>query len=562
LTILKILAKSRLTILAAILVLTAPLQIYADRLLASYSFDENLTEVGPDTYEIFQHDYGRVSISNAYSVSGARSLKIQDVEGDGGFPEIQGFFEAIEQGNLNFHFALLLADVQQKFNIALAGKNHFQLVKHGIGFWLDNKDGYLRQIVDKQPSRLFELTPFVWYQVDISYHISSGTYDLVVRDEYNNELVQLLEQKNAVNEPGSTVNKFSFIGDLPDKENASYYVDDIMLRTDQNGAETKWVAPGRKKLFIDIWDDYHRQLYGMIQCVPGVEAIDFAIDDDVFRDLLSQGLLDQVNDLLEGKPVEPGDWMNNPYLQAIHSWQSGCQELLEKNWTAAIEHFQHSRELVPNARIYPLSLFLAYAGAGDYTQLDLMLGIEADWYNDARLSVAKAMIGISRNKPENASLWLAAQAFDAYPTKNEYQEFLGPLHSGQIDRDSVACLKTYEPENWPHYLEQAIITEQYYFALLWEKRYSEAFNYALGVLHKLQNININSSKWNERAADAAFYDQRYDSAITYYRAAMELDNTAYANPLKLADVYHLLGDSALERQFREQVYGRLEVSSE
>jgi tetratricopeptide (TPR) repeat protein len=189
----------------------------------------------------------------------------------------------------------------------------------------------------------------------------------------------------------------------------------------------------------------------------------------------------------------------------------------------------------------------------------LMAGIEEDWYNDARLSVAKAMIGISRNNPENATLWLQSLAFETYQSKNKYVEFLGPLHSGNIDHNSVACLKTYEPENWPHYLEQAIITEQFYFALLWEKRYSEALDFALEVLHKLRNIDIHSSKWNERAADAAFYDERYVTAITYYQAAMKLDKSSYTNPLKLADVYHLLGNSQLERQFREQIYGKLEV---
>ncbi len=306
-TILKMPSINHLAILTGILALCIPLQIFADSLLASYSFDEKLAEVGPDTYEIFQHNYGRVGISNAYSVSGNRSLKIQDVAGDGGFPEIQGFFDTINEGELRFHFALLLADVEQKFNIALAGDSHFRLIKHGIGFWLNNEEGYLRHIIDKNEVRLFKLNPFVWYQFDINYHISSGTYDLLIKDENNNILVELHEQENAVNEPGSTVNKFSFIGDLPDKENASYYVDDIIISTDQNRLETEWVAPGRKKLFIDIWDDYHRQLYGMLQCIPGVEAKDFAIDDEVFIDLLSQGYLELVNDLLEDRPVEPGD---------------------------------------------------------------------------------------------------------------------------------------------------------------------------------------------------------------------------------------------------------------
>ena len=121
------------------------------QLIAGYNFDEALQEVGPDTFQIFKYTHGKVGLSEAYKYSGWRSLKIQDVANDGGFPELQGYFKTITEGKLFFHFAFMIAEVNERFNIALAGKSHFQLKNHGIGFWLDNDDGFLRHYVNYEP---------------------------------------------------------------------------------------------------------------------------------------------------------------------------------------------------------------------------------------------------------------------------------------------------------------------------------------------------------------------------------------------------------------------------
>ena len=65
------------------------------QMIVAYDFDHALAEVGPDTYQIFRHTYGKVGLSQAYKYSGWRSLKIQDVAGDGGFPELQGYFNTV-----------------------------------------------------------------------------------------------------------------------------------------------------------------------------------------------------------------------------------------------------------------------------------------------------------------------------------------------------------------------------------------------------------------------------------------------------------------------------------
>ncbi len=75
-------------------------------LIVGYDFDDALQEVGPDTYQIFKHTHGKIGLSQAYKFSGWRSLKIQDVARDGGFPDLQGCFKTIAEGRLYFHFAL------------------------------------------------------------------------------------------------------------------------------------------------------------------------------------------------------------------------------------------------------------------------------------------------------------------------------------------------------------------------------------------------------------------------------------------------------------------------
>ena len=109
-------------------------------------------------------------------------------------------------------------------------------------------------------------------------------------------------------------------------------------------------------------------------------------------------------------------------------------------------------------------------------------------------------------------------------------------------------------------LEETLVTEQYYYVLLWQGRYDGARDYALRMGERLRRSGLPSNVWAERAADAAFYRRDLSEAGELYHAALqgEKDNGALmALYLKLADIAHLTGDLETERALREHYYGTL-----
>jgi tetratricopeptide (TPR) repeat protein len=232
--------------------------------------------------------------------------------------------------------------------------------------------------------------------------------------------------------------------------------------------------------------------------------------------------------------------------------------MAQRNWQQAIENFTAAGDLVGSARIFPLSMALAHAGAGDYAQSDARLAsIHSDWINEPRLSVAYAMVGISRKNLDAAKQWLTQTALGAY--ENGGQEIFEALYVDFIDDNLITKLRIFDPDNWPRLLEQAVITEQYYFTLLWQKNFHDAYFYAREMTSRLRELGFESTKWQERTADAAFYNRDYEAAIDHYEAALSYDNACYCNYLKLADIYHIKGDSLKEREYREKIYGRFEA---
>lgn len=254
-----------------------------DGILVSYSFDDDNIHTGPDTFTVFQNSKGRVSLTDFLSTSGYQSVEIRDVADDHDFPELQGYFPLQKDGVLYFHFSFLIVDTEEEFNIALAGPRRFGLKKDGIAFWLSNKNGHLVHYSDSIPKKLFPINASYWYTFDLTYYIDDGIYDLTIREEGNElPIVELLSVKNAANQPGSSIDKFSFIGDLwEDVSNVVYYVDDVIIGTDKEVYQEQFIAPGRRKLFIDLWNEHRRKSHGKMVCLPTIDLSDFNIPNSL-----------------------------------------------------------------------------------------------------------------------------------------------------------------------------------------------------------------------------------------------------------------------------------------
>jgi hypothetical protein len=187
-----------LIFLLAVLFLAVPAGAASPPFLVRYSFDDGLTDTGPDTFTVFRNAKGSVQLSRAFHVSGYRSLEIRDVAGDGDFPELQGFFPERRDGRLFLHFALLVTNPREELNVAMAGPGWFELGKDGIALWLIVKNGVLRHVSDSIPKRLLRIKPFTWYGIDVDYDVARGRYDLLITEEGSPKpVVSLKNQPNA-----------------------------------------------------------------------------------------------------------------------------------------------------------------------------------------------------------------------------------------------------------------------------------------------------------------------------------------------------------------------------
>jgi hypothetical protein len=335
-------------------------------ILARYSFDDGLTDTGPDTFAIFQNAKGHVRLASQLRYSGYRSIELRDVAGDGDFPELQGYFPERKSGQLYFHFAMLVANPEQPLNIALAGPRHFSLTPDGIAFWLKTRDGMLYHVSDSIPKKLFPLESFAWYLVDVRLDLPRGTYDLTIQKEHSDEpLIALKDQPNAANAPGSSIDKFSFVGSVfEDDSDVTYYVDDVLLGTGETLTLPPLVAPGRRKLFIDRWRETRALMLKNPGCPPVLSYEDY------------------------GLPAPPAD-----DAEAPQTYRRVCA-LMRKNPLLAARQFRTLATANPHAPIYPLAELAALVQSSDEeTARERWQQLQPLLKDDPRYGMLAAMMG-------------------------------------------------------------------------------------------------------------------------------------------------------------------------
>ena len=248
--------------------------------LAHHGFDGERADTGPDTFRVFEQARGRVTRTDAFRWSGEYSVEVRDVAGDGDFPELQGYFDARASGRLYAHFALLVTDPAEPFNVALAGPGGFGLRPDGLAFWLENRDGVLRHVSDGIPKKLLPLAPFTWYQFDLLVDLDRARYQLAVSEEGRDEpLVAVADQPTATAQPGSAVDKFSFIGDRgEDVSRVVYYVDDVVIGADTGAAPPPSSPPAGASSSSSCRGEHGALVDGELRCPDGHSAAECAGD--------------------------------------------------------------------------------------------------------------------------------------------------------------------------------------------------------------------------------------------------------------------------------------------
>ena len=534
--------------LAALSLLFAPRALSAgsapDGVLAAYSFDDERTDTGPDTFRVFANSKGTVRLSHAYRWSGETSVEIRDVAGDGNFPELQGYFPAIAAGTLHAHFALLTTTPREEFNVALAGPAWFRLARNGIGFWLSARDGFLRHTSDSIPKRLFALEAFTWYVVDVTYRVEAGTYDLTIRQEgKSGSLVHLENQPNAANQPGSVVDKFSFVGDVEDDvSEVVYFVDDVVIGTDQRISLRPFVAPGRRRLFVDSLLRDRSLLKGRPVCLPFAEPRDLGADASDLAALRTGGALEKLEKLATGqggaahaRPSGLTDRLDG-LLESAAEWREGCSALerSEPDRAAALFESAFARS---GGRLYRLSAALALAARGRFAGADEALAeASPDWVGDTRYTLALAIVGAARGDLGRAEEILRRPAEDL------------------LEGSAVAPGQA-ESQRRCEALESRMLSEEYFAALLLNGFTDAAAAYADRMIARLEKAGRPAAGWSEKRGDAAFFAGDFTTALRLYEAVAQASPGAL---LKMADVYFELGDLAREKALRERIFGTLE----
>jgi tetratricopeptide (TPR) repeat protein len=538
----------------------------AEGVLVRYGFDDDNLATGPDTFAVFEKSKGRVHLSTAFRTSGYRSIEIRDVAGDGSFPELQGYFPRRESGRLYAHFALLVATPLEQLNIALAGPEWFSMKKGGVAFWLQTRGGWLCQYSDSIPMRLLQVRPFAWYLVDLAYDITAGTYDLAIREEGRSDpVVALKSQPNAFSEPGSAVDKFSFIGDNGhDTSNVDYYVDDILLTVDQPIVMAPFVAPGRRKLFFDTWSDARALLRSRPVCLPAIDLSDFGLTLEAIESLKRDGLLATLQDVIEGRPVTVPDREATESVSALHAvllWKGGCSALRRGDAEAALERFTKALERVPGGTMYEVSAVLSLAALGRWDQVDLRLaGLHAAWKDDPRLPLLLAMLGLARPELEAAERPLRAPA--ARVADDPRLECALVALSRDFGPRIVDMVRSRFPADWRSCLDAALLPEEYYDVLLARKSHDAAGRYAARMAERLRAMSLPASGWVERIGDAAFLEKDYARALARYQESARQEPPDAALLLKISDTFYLLGNLENERVYREAIYGSLHEEQE
>jgi hypothetical protein len=302
-----------------------------------------------------------------------------------------------------------------------------------------------------------------------------------------------------------------------------------VIGTDASIVQLPFVAPGRRRLFIDRFVDAARQTHAK-SCLPVLEPADFGFDSAELEALRRAGGLDLLGSLVAGREVDGArmaalDGDTKRRLEAASRWAAGCTALADEP-AAALRHFERAVSLAPEGGLYAPSVILAHARLGRWPDVEKGLqNLSWTWQRDPRYGVVLALVGSDPARLREAEAWLQAPA----EKDGEGGEIAAP----------------------------PLVTSAYFYVLLSRAKYARAQDYAQRMALRCDADQEQSAEWLERAGDAAAFARRLGEARALYEKSRARASYQAVLLLKLSDVAFLEGDLKTERSLRERFYGRL-----
>ena len=165
--------------------------------------------------------------------------------------------------------------------------------------------------------------------------------------------------------------------------------------------------------------------------------------------------------------------------------------------------------------------------------------IYSDWREDARFPLIVAMIGLARGELSEADSWLRMPA--ELSPRSASHGATQPSPDGDLH---VA-------------LHNRLAAEEYFYVLLWQRRWALAAEYATRMATRLEELKLTAPEWIERSGDAWFFAGDYRAALGRYEDSLGKNPGSTQAYLRLSDAWFRLGDIDKERHYREAIYGVL-----
>src|SRR5262249_41839710 len=154
--------------------------------------------------------------------------------------------------------------------------------------------------------------------------------------------------------------------------------------TDEAVVQLPFIAPGRRKLFIDYWNESQRQVRSRPSPLEVIELSDLGIHPREIQLLRNEGLWDLLLQLIAGNhrpDIPPSASMEaRQVLHAVSLWKRGCEAMEQGETRVALASFEEANQLIPSGKIYAIDAVLALAALGEWQEADTRLAqISSIW---------------------------------------------------------------------------------------------------------------------------------------------------------------------------------------